>query len=247
MNNGQSNEKPLLWIGDTPFTGTDLLEAMCMQKLQIPIAKELVLKKELDAVEITESDNNRLLGNFKTTNKLTKADEYNRYLEKNKINEKVLKRFLQRPEKIRQFKEEKWGPRVNALYLRNKDKYDKMSYYLLKSTNSDVMQEVYFRLKDKEETWESMSSQFPGSISPMKGPIAIEKIESNLVKRMRSAGTGKIIKPLRIENEYIIAELINVEPSKLDQKLREKILEDEFNEWLKTETNTMLKKTRIGS
>ena len=62
--------------------------------------------------------------------------------------------------KIEKFKEERWGNRFNSLYLKNKDKFDQYTYKFLGLENGNAMKEVYFRLKDGEETWETMAEQF---------------------------------------------------------------------------------------
>lgn len=244
MNSNQIGEKPVMWIGETPFSATELLEAICMEKLQIPITKELLLKRHLEGIIL--DDGTEVLRKFKEVNKLIDQEKYNKYLENNRITEKILVQFLQRPNKLKIFKEERWGPRANALYLKNKEKYDKMSYYQLKSRDSDVMQEVYFRIKDGEETWESMSQKLPGANNPKIGPVAAEEIEPELIEEMKKLGAGKIVKPLKVKGEYVVAELCETLPTKFDSTLREQILHDEFCNWLKTETKAMLNKTRFA-
>ena len=66
------------------------------------------------------------------------------------------------------------------MYLSKKENYDLIKYNRLQSDNPDVMQEVYFRLKDGEETWENMIKQFK-SIDPKNngiiGPIPLKNVE----------------------------------------------------------------------
>ena len=50
------------------------------------------------------------------------------------------------------------------------------------------MQEVFFRLKDNEETWESLARQFqPGSESANGriGPVPVKSIEPSLLKALQ--------------------------------------------------------------
>ena len=56
----------------------------------------------------------------------------------------------------RKIQEEKWGPQVNSLYLQNKDEFDYVVYHELKSAKTNTLQEIYFRIKDKETTWETL-------------------------------------------------------------------------------------------
>ena len=82
------------------------------------------------------------------------------FLTNNFLDEALFRQILSRPSKILEFRDERWGTRINSIYLKHKNRYDLVTYKCLQHNNYDVMQEAFFRLKDHEESWERMFNQF---------------------------------------------------------------------------------------
>ena len=57
--------------------------------------------------------------------------EYLAFLESRTLNDKLMREIVSRPKKVILYREERWGPRVNSLYLKNKTQYDKITYRML--------------------------------------------------------------------------------------------------------------------
>jgi len=107
------------------------------------------------------------------------------------------------------------------------------------------MQEVYFRLKDKEESWESLARQFsPGdpSANARVGPIEVRQIEPELLEALRAFGVGTVIRPLTIESQVVVAELEVFQASHYNEELKAQILREEFDHWIQEECRTMMNK-----
>lgn len=245
----QTNQAAALWIDDKPVPISEVLEVLCLTK-QIPaLIRELALNHALADVHLPQEREDELLSKFRRAQQLDSEESFLDFLQKNHLNETWLRRSLSRPERVVRFREERWGPRANSLYLKHKDRYDLITYRRLQSNNADVMQEVYFRLKDREETWESLARQFPGAkpaANAQVGPIPVNKVEPVLLDMLRKTGPGIIIRPLRIGNNTVVAELEQLEASRFDNELRTQILRDEFETWLEEEYAKMLNQLRLA-
>ena len=84
------------------------------------------------------------------------------------------------------------------------------------------MQEVYFRLKDKEDSWDNLAKQFPNAgpeSDARMNSMPVADIEPALVEALRKAGPGIVIKPLQINaGRVVVAELESIEASRFDEK-----------------------------
>ena len=109
------------------------------------------------------------------------------------------------------------------------------------------MQEVFFRLKDKEDSWDTLARQFPRSQADARQvSIPCGSIEIPLLGALRQAGPGVVIKPIRLNsNTVAVAELESIEASRFDDELRTLILRQEFESWLQEECSRMLKKLQV--
>ena len=209
------------------------------------VLKELLLEKILVDEKVETEEAKEALRKYKEENKLDTEEKYITYLEKKIIDEKLLLEILTRPKKIINYRENRWGQRAKSLYLKYKDDYDMVTFRALQSGNSDVMQEVYFRIKDKEESWDSMARQFypnQANASAKKGPVPISTVDSKVIAEMKKSGIGRITKPFYVKDKIIIAELEKLEAKRFDENLRKTIINREFESWLDQETTKLTQK-----
>ena len=246
-----NNKDTVFFIDDLPVSTAEVVAILRRENMLPTIVKHLVLDKILQNIEIPSDHEKELVQIFRKQNNLIHETDFKNFLKKYHTNETLLKQFLSRPDRVVTYREERWGPRANSLYLKHKDRYDLISYRRLESTNADVMQEVYFRLKDKEDSWESMANQFPNCKSDegaLVKDVPAEQVEEPLLDALRKAGVGELIRPIRLgPNTIVIAELEKIKASKLDEEIRTLILREEFDRWLEDECNRMLKKLEVQS
>ena len=214
---------------------------------QIPfLVRDFILDKELNSIHLGEKIENELIENFRRERNLISDAEFNEYLTSSHLNEELLKKMVTRPEKIVRYREERWGPRAQSLYLKYKDSFDLISYRRLQCSSPDVMQEVYFRLKDGEETWESLGKQFHPDEPDYEvriGPVPVSSIEKPLLEALRKSGEGVVVRPLMLQDQAVVAELESFQASRFDEELKQRILRQEFETWLEGACSKMLSKT----
>ena len=170
------------------------------------------------------------------------------HLEKRHINESQLMKIIIRPYQVVKYREERWGPFANSLYLKHKERFDLVTYNRLESENADIMQEVYFRLKDGEESWESLAKQFPGAgtdATAVQEAIPISQVEPEIVDVLRKVEPRRVARPIQLSNKVTVVSLIEFKSSKFDNEIRTKLLRQEFEDWLEQECNRMMNKVRF--
>jgi parvulin-like peptidyl-prolyl isomerase len=113
-----------------------------------------------------------------------------------------------------------------------------------------VMQEVFFRLKDREESWESLAQQFSRgdtSATGRVGPVPVGTVEEPLLTALRQQGPGRVCRPISLGEQVVVAELEAFQPSEFNEELRTRILRDEFERWLQEECSKMLTKVTYSA
>ena len=238
-----------LWLDDQPVSTAEVMAVLRRENKLPELVRHLVLDRSLSQATLTPEHEATLVRDFRQLQKLESDEAFADFLQKNYITEQLLQQTLSRPHRVVQFREERWGPRAKSLYLKHKDRYDRIHYRRLQSGNTDVMQEVFFRLKDKEDSWETIARQFPGAPANadarQKG-IPAAQIEASLLAALRKAGPGVVIRPLRLNaSTVVVAELESIEASRFDDELRTLIMRDEFDNWLQEECSKMLNKLQV--
>ncbi len=244
-----TNTKPALWLDDQPVSAAEVMAVLCKENKLNELVSNLVLDRTLSQVKLAQGQEEELVNDFRKQHQLEGDEAFTDFLQKNHITEPLLKQNLSRPHRVVQYREERWGPRANSLYLKHKDHYDRINYRRLQSGNADVMQEVFFRLKDNEDSWETLARQFPGAqpdADARQNSIPAAQMEAPLLAALLKAGPGTVIRPLRVNaNTVVVAELESISPSRFDEELRTLILKREFDSWLEEECRRMLNKLQV--
>ena len=222
-------------INSKSYCLNDLVDVL-RRNNQIPIvARELILDEAISNIKIPDEKEKVLIKQFRIDNKLEDESSFSSYLKQNYLDSNALQCNLERIEKIAIFKEETWGPRAQSFYLQCKDKYDKISMNIISNPSKDAIQEIYFRIKDGEETWQSMANMLSRNNQPLNykvGPVAVSAMPEIIVKTMLQHGKSVITTPISHNNTFYIAELLEVHSTKFDATIKEKILSDALDSWL---------------
>jgi hypothetical protein len=236
---------PVLLLDDQPITADQLLGLLRRQG-QIPsLVRELVLDQALATVELSPEEEEQHLQAFRSERQLESEEAFVGFLQASSLDEQLLRQMVTRPERVVRYREERWGPRANSLYLKHKERYDLVTYRRLQCGNADVMQEVFFRLKDREESWESLAQQFAGgdpNATGRVGPVPVGGLEESVLSALRQQGPGRVCRPISLGDQVVVAELEAFQPSEFNEELRTRILREEFETWLQEECSKMLNK-----
>jgi len=236
---------PVLLLDDQPITADQLLGLLRRQG-QIPsLVRELVLDQALATVQLSPEEEEQHLQAFRSERQLESEEAFVGFLQASALDEQLLRQMVTRPERVVRYREERWGPRANSLYLKHKERYDLVTYRRLQCGNADVMQEVFFRLKDREESWESLAQQFAGgdpNATGRVGPVPVGSLEEPVLSALRQQGPGRVCRPISLGDQVVVAELEAFQPSEFNEELRTRILREEFETWLQEECSKMLNK-----
>ena len=249
MKTNSETNKIACWIDETPVFANEMIGLLRKQGALPQLIRDWVLEKELAGISIEKELQQKEIDEFRSRTNLKDEDAYINYLQNNHLNEDLLIEMITRPHKIVRYREERWGAFTNSLYLQNKDRFDLVTYNKLESNNPDVMQEIYFRLKDNEESWDGLAQQFPdapANATALQGPIPVANVEKPVLKILRESEPERVARPIRCGNKVIVVALKQFHPSVFDESIRIELLKREFDEWLALESNKMLKKIRFS-
>jgi hypothetical protein len=235
----------VLLLDDQAIAAEHLLGLLRRQGQMPSLVRELVLDQALTAVAISAGEEDELLQAFRSERQLESEEAFVGFLQASHLSEALLRQMVTRPERVVRYREERWGPRANSLYLQHKERYDLVTYRRLQCGNADVMQEVFFRLKDREESWESLAQQFAGgdpNATGLIGPVPVGNVEETVLTALRQQGAGRVCRPISLGDQVVVVELEAFQPSEFNDELRTRILREEFENWLQEECSKMLSK-----
>jgi hypothetical protein len=245
MNETHMVSAAVMLLDDQPIDATAIVGVLRRQGQIAGLIRELILDQALTNIVIPAEEAAKLLASFRSEQKLESDEAFLGFLQARQLDEELLRQMVTRPHKVVRYREERWGPRANSLYLKHKERYDLVTYRRLQCGNADVMQEVFFRLKDREESWESLAQQFSrgdAAATGRVGPVPVSGVEGPILTALRQQGVGRVCRPVSLGDQVVVAELEAFQPSEFNEELRTRILREEFDSWLQEECSKMLNK-----
>lgn len=242
MSQASHSISPALWIDKTPLTTHEMVSLIRQQGALPRMVQEWVLERTLAETHLDAALKTQLLEDYRSTNSLTSDEAYRAHLQARHIDEPLLISMLSRPHKIVLYREERWGPFAQSLYLQHKERYDTVTYNRLQAADADVMQEIYFRLKDGEESWDGLARQFPGAgpeATARRGPVPVADVEAAVLETLRQSEPGQVARPLQLGDQVIVVGLDHFQASSFNDELRTLLLRHAFEEWLSEECSRM--------
>ena len=169
------------------------------------------------------------------------VEEYNKdkanILKEKDMSIKLLKDYCINELRAMQWAEREWGRMVPQLYLEEKEKFDllKVKILYVKEAQKGLALEIYQMLTEKEEKFERVINHHKEvKYSTHEQGSWMKKIDLKpqiryTVERLKENG---ISKPIKINDKYVIAELVDVKGSNLDKDIGNTILRNELNKFI---------------
>jgi len=137
---------------------------------------------------------------------------------------------------LAKFKEEKWGTQIESTFLNCREQLDRVLFSLIQSEEVEVIQELYFRLQEGEASFAKLATQYSqgpeAHSNGLVGPIELNNLHPKLAQVLRVSQPGQISPPIRVEKWLTIVRLERYIPAQLDEKMRQRLLDEMFEAWL---------------
>jgi hypothetical protein len=230
------------------FNAQDLTRHLRQRGLVEEFIKDQLLQHLLAQVELPQQQQDQLWADFLRQNALEQPEALQAFLAAKHLDQDLLREQVIRPHRLIQFREAMWGPLVNSLYLQRKDEFDIITFTMVRSRDYNVMQEVYFRLKDGEETWQAICRQLnpdQPETPVVYGPAYRAQFSRELVDHLYGCGIGVISPATLIGGWTVVTRLERIQPSALDDAIRAILLKDRFDAWFEEQCSTALQTLRF--
>tara|TARA_B100000674_G_scaffold499457_1_gene545909 strand:+ start:3304 stop:3966 length:663 start_codon:yes stop_codon:yes gene_type:complete len=139
-------------------------------------------------------------------------------------------------ERIAEVANEWFGVEIDRRYLEKKDSYEKVCFRLFRNKNKGIALEMYQRLSNKEQSWESISEDWGERPEKRYGGKYTPTLAKRLSKELRNIlirlQPGQLSEPELIGKYYTVAELIEWERIELSEGMRKELEREMLDEWV---------------
>jgi len=200
------------------------------------LARELVVDRAIAAVECPPEETQKARQQFYERNQLTDPARTRAWLQRFGMTSEQLAALAVRSLKIETFKQQTWGPKLESYFLKRKGELDQVVYSLIRTRDSDLANELYFRIQDGEATFAELaqahSQGSEAQTGGLVGPVYLSTPHRVLAQLLASSQPGQLWPPQRIEEWYAIVRLEKLIPAQLDDAMRRRLLDELFRSWV---------------
>ncbi|MBE9006679.1 peptidylprolyl isomerase [Fortiea sp. LEGE XX443] len=226
----------VLQIGNRTIQATELIPLLASYQMLPQLLRELIIDEAIANIECIKEEVTRAQQQFYTERQLKTDADIKTWMSYHGITPEQLESVTIRKLKIEKFKLETWGGKLESYFFQNKGKLDKVIYSLLRTQDIGLVQELYFRLQAKEQSFAEVAKEYSqgpeAQTGGLIGPVELQAIHPTMVQILSSSQPGQVLPPARIAEWIVILRLEKFIPAQLDEPMKARLLNELFEAWL---------------
>lgn len=232
----------LLKINDRQINNDELLPILGQHFMLPQLAREIVIAEAIQGIECTPEEKEMAKQRFLAENQLKNEEDVKNWLNKAGVQPEQLENLILRKLKVERFKEQTWSEQLENYFTKRKKHLDQVVYSLIRTKNTGIAQELYFRILEGESDFKQLARKYSQGIEAetqgLIGPVDLSVPHPQIAEALANSEPGKLFEPMRIGEWIVIMRLENLIRAKLDRQTTRRLLDELFQQWLQEQMDT---------
>jgi len=238
----------VLQIGQAVLDAPTLIEKLKEHQLMHKLVQEVVIDEAIGSIDC---DSQEALQTFCAKRGLFSKEQQQAWCQQQQQTPGQMALAAQREYKLSAFQEKTWGEQIESYFLQRKAQLDRVRYSLVRTKDTSLAQEVYFRLNDDGASFSELASQYSegqeSKTGGMVGPVELSVPHPILARMLMVSKPGQLWAPTQIGEWLVIARLEQFIPAQFDAGMRQRLLSEQFQEWLEEQISKTPVETLAGA
>lgn len=233
----------LFQVGSKVIQTHEILSLLSRYQLMPPFLRGLVVDDAIAEVDCTAEERQQAIYDLRLKNRLVSDDDLKAWLAENSLTPEGFEELALRPVRLEKFKESTWGRKVEGYFMSQKGRLDKVVYSLIRTQDEGLAQEIYYRVEEGEATFAEMAEQHSqgpeARTKGILGPVPVNQPHPFIARMLEVSQPGQLWPPRAIAEWFVIVRLEQFFPAQLDANMRQKMLDELFEAWMKEKIGEM--------
>ena len=243
-NNWINIEGELISLDSTP----DLLRDLGL----IPVFLRRYLEnKYTNNINVTKEEQVEFQKKFLKKENIKDKDSLQSWLSMKGVSETEMNKNLYKSLLIEKFKNENFGSKIESLFLKRKTFLDRITYSLIRVRTKNKAAELFLRLQEEESTFNELASSYSEGVEQVLngliGPMEIGNINPFIANKLLNSSPGQLWPPFEIEGWWVIIRLERLIPSTLNDQMKNRLLDEMYEEWMRLKITKVLNDLKDSS
>ncbi|CAN1210927.1 peptidylprolyl isomerase [Tumidithrix helvetica PCC 7403] len=217
------------------------LAQLAIYRLLPTFKRESAIDRAIANLSLSPEEINLALQQFQQRYQLTTQEALQNYCRVYNLTDRQLQAIALREFKVEKFKQKTWENRLESTFLNRRATLDRAVYSLIRHKNPELLQELFFRIQEGEQSFHELASLYSQGVETqtggMIGPIALSKLHPLMAEKLRNSRPQQIHPPFLLEEWFVILRLEKFLPAQFDEQTKHILLNQLFEEFLQ-EQNT---------
>jgi len=218
-----------LQIGARSIDTPTLVQKLLQYRLLETFVKETIIEELIEGIPC---DPAVAYAQFCQKRKLNTDEEQQAWCQQAHLTPEQMRSEAVREMRLALFKEQTWGDRLQTFFLQRKEQFDRVVYSLIRTKNTELAQELYFRLCDDGESFADVARQYSegkeAQTGGLVGPVEMSVPHPILTRMLQVSEEGQLWEPAKIGDWMIIVRCEKLIPAQMDEPMRQRLLQEQF-------------------
>jgi parvulin-like peptidyl-prolyl isomerase len=239
-----------LRVGEDVIPAKDLIPLIRRYGLMPTLVKEIIVDQAIADISLTAEETAEAKSDFTQAHQLGSAQQCQAFLQQRGLVAEDLETIALRDRRLRKFKADTWGNKVESYFLQRKNRLDRVLYSLIRTQEPGLAQELYFRIQDDGQPFADLARQYSegqeAQTGGLIGPVELSVPHPALARMLSISQPGQLWPPTRVGEWFVVVRLEKFLPAKLDDGTRQRMLEELYNTWLSEQVQAAMHDPDIG-
>ncbi len=228
---------PIIQVGDRIIMAQELVPMLASYNLLPAFLQGVIIDQAIASIEATDEEREIARQKFLEKNQLTTVQACQDWLKKHGLSPGQLNDMALHDFKLEQYKVKTWGHQLESYFLQRKERLDRVLYSLIRVQDAGLAQELYFRINDDSQPFTELAKDYSqgqeAQTGGLIGPVELNTPHPMLARMLSISQPGQLWAPTKVGEWYVILRLEKFLPAKLDEPMRQRLLNELFTNWLK--------------
>lgn len=232
----RSSRSTLEKLRQGTLTADEMFNLLKHYNLVPMLMRELLIDDAIAPITLSPEDHVNACTQFYQQQRLTTNVDRQTWLETHQLSQPQLDRLITRNVRLAKFKQATWGHKLASYFLQRKPQLDRVIYSLLRVKEVSIAQELFFRIKDGEQTFAELAQQYSqgseAKTGGLIGPVELSKPHPVLAKLLAISQPGQLLPPTRLDGWIVIVRLEQLLAAQMDEAMQQQLLTELFEHWV---------------
>ncbi|VEP18686.1 Peptidylprolyl isomerase [Hyella patelloides LEGE 07179] len=234
----------VLEIEGRAFTAEELSLLLAKYQMLPKLGQEIIIDRAVKNVFCAEEEKAQAYQQLCQQYQLTSDEQIQHWLKRHGMSKEQLEALAVRRLKVERYKKENWDSKVEAHFLKRKSQLDRVVYSLIRTDRAEIAQELYFRIQEGESTFQQLAMEYSegseAQTGGLIGPVEVNAPHPRIAQVLSTCKPGQLVPPTRVGEWIVIIRLENFISAKLDDQMRQRMLDEMFRQWLSQQMEQQL-------